>query len=88
MEGADVITVRQLIVELQRLPQDAAVLLSSDEEGNSHRHLSGIDPRAQYKDTAYGSVEIGLTEIDDDLKSLGFTDADVMKDGKPGIILI
>lgn len=34
-------TVKELIEELQKLPQDVVVLLSSDEEGNSFNPFSG-----------------------------------------------
>jgi hypothetical protein len=37
------ITVKELIAKLQKLPQNAAVVLSSDEEGNDFGLLANIE---------------------------------------------
>lgn len=50
-------TVRELIADLQRLPQDCPVALSSDEEGNNVRLINGVGTQKverlqyQYMDT-------------------------------------
>lgn len=37
------ITVKNLIEELQKLPQNLKVIVSSDPEGNSFNNLQGVD---------------------------------------------
>ena len=54
--------VRELIEELIKLPSDAEVILSSDEEGNSHLRARGLwvgrfDPSDQYYIESYFSED-------------------------------
>lgn len=65
---------KDLIEELQKLPQDAVVFLSSDEEGNSFNKLSIIDNCLVAK--RYGEFEFFTSEGED-----------TPENAKPAIIL-
>ena len=66
-------TVKQLIIKLQKLNQDAEVIMSSDEEGNEFNPLTDIATEYNY-DTA--NNEIGLAHLTKELKDQGYTKED------------
>ena len=75
--------VKDLIKQLEELPQDMVILLAKDDEGNGYRKLSGeCAYEASYDDdTSYSLVdEVGITELtDEDIKD-GYTEEDVYED--------
>lgn len=83
-----IVTVKELIDALKTAPQDAAVVVSSDTEGNSFSHLLGIDTKSVYKDNRYGDVEIGIARLDKEALQMGLGPGDVMTDGKPCVIFV
>ena len=74
-------TVKELKAKLKGVPDDTLVVLSCDAEGNSYTEAD---------DTSlmnYNDGKIGFKEITMELFGQGYTQEDVMLDGKPAIIL-
>lgn len=81
-------TVEQLIKKLQKVKnQKSTVLLASDAEGNYYCNLD-IDSSPNLVFTEeYGQAEIGHSELSKEELVAGYTEEDIMKDGKPCIVL-
>lgn len=80
------LTVAELRKNLAELPDEWIVVLSSDEEGNSHRVLSadGICINALFSEDQERANIRFLTE---ELINAGFTEDDILTDGQPCVIL-
>jgi hypothetical protein len=78
--------VRDLIAVLQKMDQDREVIMASDAEGNSFSPLVKIDTAAYRASRTWGG-EIGLEELTDDDRELGFCEDDVLEDGVPAVVL-
>lgn len=57
-------TVKDLKNELEEFPDDAFVILASDEEGNSFRHLELVEEGYWSDNSTYGEVDILIHEDD------------------------
>jgi hypothetical protein len=79
-------TVRELIAELSKLDPNRLVVMSSDAEGNSYSPLSGFWVGA-YKAKTTWSGEVGYEVLTDFERKHGYTEADLVTDGVPAIIL-
>ena len=77
-------TVKKLIAELSKLPQNALVILAADEEGNSFK--TAVDVHATNFDKKSG--EIGLSELTEDLIHQGYTEEDLApEDAVPAVVI-
>jgi len=54
-------TVKELIAELQLMPQDSIVILQKDAEGNGYSPLSCVDPDAVYEADSTWSGDVYST---------------------------
>ncbi len=79
------ITVKRLIKLLQAEDPDRTVLLSSDPEGNSYATLSSLTTCAFREEDC--QIELGLEKLTSGAKKQGYTQEDVMTDGKPALVL-
>lgn len=79
-------TVAELITELQALPQDALVILSSDSEGNRHGPLYQVWSGG-YRAITKWSGDVGFMQLTDDERAAGFGDIDIIHGGVPAVIL-
>jgi len=77
--------IKELKKILKNYDDDMEILMSSDAEGNSYDFLSDVNLVA-YK-TYDRHVEIGLSELTDKLREQGYTEEDLIEDGKIGIVL-
>lgn len=77
-------TIGDLIAKLQEMNQDRLILLSSDSEGNSFRPLDDFFWEGAYNPE---TGDIGLETLTDEDEIEGYTDEDVIKGGKPVLIL-
>lgn len=57
-------TVKDLRNELEEFPDDAFVIIASDEEGNSFRHLDLVEGDYWSDNSTYGEVDILMHEDD------------------------
>ncbi len=74
-------TVRELIGILSAMDQDRIIVLSNDEEGNGYRPLYNIAG-----DCAYNDGDIGIEKLTVDDIEAGFSEEDVMTDGKACVV--
>jgi|WetSurMetagenome_2_1015567.scaffolds.fasta_scaffold15150_2 hypothetical protein len=67
-------TVRQLIKELQKLPQNRQVILQKDAEGNGYSPLAGVDDNASYngEDVLLQKIKEGYDDEDVGKREDGF----------------
>lgn len=78
--------VKDLIIDLlENADMDDEVIVASDNEGNSYRTTDGFSQLA-YKEYGY-EIEVGYLELTSELKSRGYTEEDLILDGKPCIVL-
>lgn len=77
--------IKDLVLLLHSLDQEADVLISSDPEGNHFQLLEDVSTQYNYKQVR-GEVEIGLKRLTPELKRSGYTEEDCMKNGDPCII--
>lgn len=78
------ITAGSLIELLKQVSPDTIIVLSKDEEGNSYRQPYAVSTDYNYDAE---SREVGLRQLTkEDLKK-GYTDEDVMTNGKPCVCL-
>ena len=75
--------VSELIELLQECDQDAEVLLCLDESAEEVVGCEMIQEELVINDDG----QIGIPELNEDLKDIGFSDADVVEDGADCIIL-
>ena len=75
--------VKDLIKQLEELPQDMVILLAKDDEGNGYRKLYGecTDVASYVDDTSCSNIyEVGISELtEEDIKD-GYTEEDVYED--------
>ena len=74
--------VRQLIAELQKLDPNALVVLACDAEGNGYSEFCQVEDNSMFCDG-----EVGLEKLTDECERQGFTEDDVMKEGKKAVVL-
>ena len=79
-------TVLELINFLSKLDPNRIIVISKDGEGNSYSPLANFSTAAYKADTTW-SGEIGLEELPDDLKALGYSEADLVTNGTPCVVL-
>lgn len=77
--------IKDLKVFLDRYDPELEVIVSGDGEGNSYDILRSIDT-GRFEDEYY-SIRIGLEKLTPELEEQGFSDDDVLTNGKPCIIL-
>lgn len=80
------LTVADLIELLQEEDPDRIVVMSKDGEGNSYSPLSDFSS-ASYVAECTWSGEIGIEELTDELKAMGYTEEDVIEGGVPALVL-
>ena len=77
--------VKELKEILENYDDDTEILLSSDDDGNSYNFLRDV------YETSYivvnDNIEIGLSELTEELIENGYTEEDVIDDGEFGLIL-
>lgn len=76
----DAYTVKELIEALQKLDQDSIIVMSSDPEGNSYDTLCSIEPMM------YADGEIGYDKLTPELKKHGYTEEDLLTDGRKAVV--
>lgn len=69
--------VKDLIKVLKELPEDAIVVLSSDEEGNSYSPLASYNTNYMYIPDSDWSGEIKIKELTPELIKHGYTEEEV-----------
>ncbi len=77
--------VKQLIKLLQKQNPNREVLIATDSEGNSFEIITAIQPCA-FCDGEYG-METGLEKLTPALKKEGYSEEDLLEDGKPALVL-
>ncbi len=75
-------TVKQLIARLKKESPNSVVVISSDSEGNSYSVVNSVNGNNRYKDG-----EIGLAKLTKKLKEEGYSEEDVMSDGKKCVVI-
>lgn len=78
--------VSELIKMLADMPVDAEVILQKDSEGNGFRKAWGVEAGV-FENLGYGEVEFGYSELTFGLIKQGFTDDDLLIDGKPAVVI-
>ena len=80
--------VKDLIKALKTADQNADVVMSSDEEGNSYR-LAKVDPSKGQVYEAVNSfeIEVAYAELTPELTKHGYTEEDTKPDGTPCIVI-
>lgn len=73
--------IKELIKLLEKEDQNRLVIISSDSEGNHFSHVSKNFGLNMYKDG-----EIGLEKLTIELELSGYSEEDLMLDGKPCIV--
>jgi len=74
--------VKDLVKQLSKLDQNKIVICQSDPEGNNFSPLYSI------WEGAYKNGEAGIDELTDEDLENGYTDEDVIKNGKKAIFLV
>lgn len=86
-DTAHMMTVSQLIDELQKMDPNRFVVMSCDGEGNSYSPLyATYDAMYSPENTWSGSV--GLEKLTEENIKLGYSDEDVIEDGIPVVVLV
>ena len=67
--------VKELIELLLKANQEAEVVLSSDDEGNSFRIADSVDTNSAFESDGF-DLEVGIKNLTADLKRRGFTKED------------
>ncbi len=81
-------TVTELIAELQAVDDgNRQVILSRDAEGNSYSPLYRKLTIGAYCPVSPYGGEIGLEELTDEDREMGYGEEDIIRDGQPAIIL-
>lgn len=71
-------TVEQLIKLLLQCNPSDIVVMSSDAEGNSYSPVEGVDATDRYRPDSTYSGEVGLRELTEYHKTVGYTEEDVI----------
>ena len=79
------VTVKQLIEELQKQDPGRVVILQKDSEGNGYSPLAALEPLSYLAETTW-SGEVGLEVLTDALREDGYGEEDVL-DGMPALVL-
>ena len=74
--------VSELIELLKKCNPNEIVIMSSDGEGNYYRILGGID-----KTSCWDGENVGLRELTDEDRKIGYSEEDVLEDGVNCVIL-
>lgn len=77
-------TVKELIDELKKLPMDAIVVMSKDEEGNGFYECGGV---THDDNDCWDGESLGYKELAMELEEMGYTDSDICPDGKAAVIM-
>ena len=76
------ITVGELIEQLQELDPSLEVWQSADEEGNSYSSTSGVDVGQRNPEEGTWRIEsVYLEELTEELESQGYTEEDMCENG-------
>lgn len=68
--------VRELIEQLQKMPQDSIIVMAKDAEGNDYSPLSSIEEYLYVHETTwYGYIYI--MELTEELREHGYTEEDL-----------
>lgn len=89
MSGGSEMKVKDLIKLLQGYDGESIVIMSQDEEGNGYSPLANIstcNDVTVYVANNSWSGEVGLAELTDELRDVGYGEDDVL-DGVPCIVL-
>lgn len=79
-------TVKELIEQLQKEDPNRLVVISVDEEGNYFAPVEEITTAAYDAEDEYGG-NVGLEKLTPELIAEGYSDADVVDDGVPALVL-
>ncbi|MDR3504363.1 MAG: hypothetical protein P4L79_17485 [Legionella sp.] len=79
--------VKELIELLKKENQEAIVIMSSDEEGNSFSPFYGFSSQNSYLANSTYSGDVGYNELTKELKEDGYTEEDIISDGEPALVL-
>ncbi len=82
-------TVKELIKELKDYPQDALVVMSTDEEGNGYSPLAALNEEVYVGEpSGRGQAYVART-LTPELKGQGYTEEDCynQKDGQDAVVL-
>lgn len=71
---------------LKEQDPNALVVLSRDEEGNGFSELGDVATNMNFAKDGYDG-NVGYRELTPKLKKLGYTEEDLLEDGKPCIVL-
>lgn len=71
------ITVGDLITQLQQYDATRVVIMQKDGQGNGYRPLASIDDNALYEAEATWRGAVGLERLTDELIARGYTQEDV-----------
>jgi len=74
--------IKELVEILQSFDQDGIVMMASDPEGNKY---SALD--TYWDGASDGEKEVGLWELTEEDKANGFTEDDILEEGKRCIVL-
>ena len=78
--------VKELIEQLQECAPDAEVVMAKDGEGNNYSPLAGYW-EGMYRAESTWHGDVGLAELDEELREAGYSEEDVIEDGVPAVIL-
>lgn len=79
--------VKKLIEELSLCNPDAEVIFSIDSEGNRYKKVEEVCNECVFEVLECGEIEIGFSELTSQLQIDGFTEEEMMSDGKSCVIL-
>ena len=79
--------VKELIKILKEVDPDRLVIMSRDSEGNNHSSLYNYWLGA-YEDESPWGGNVGLEYLTEEDKDLGYTEDDVLVNGRPAIIFV
>ena len=78
--------VKEFIKKLQKLDGNRVVIMAKDAEGNNYSPLADMWAGAYRADTTwYG--EVGFEKLTKRDRDIGYTELDLVDDGKPAVIL-
>jgi hypothetical protein len=82
-------TVKELINELKDYPQDALVVMSTDEEGNGHSPLDALNEEVYVADSDGRGQAYVARNLTPELKEQGYTEEDCYdeEDGQDAVVL-
>lgn len=78
--------VSELIVHLERLDQNAVIILQKDAEGNGYSPLSGLEDAGYTAESTWSGV-VRPRALTKELEEAGFSEEDIEEDGEPCVVL-